>query len=145
MHLPGVTKRRNSFQHYVNINYCKNSTYNQHVVAVVDKATKQCKQRTQNKSEGDRSEGGESEGEASESDESEGDGTSSSTGMDIDLPEPTEEDLTTQISVLHIASNKSNGETHRVTKTAKKRHLDDNSDTDGAAGSGSKRTRAAYH
>ncbi|KAF5257086.1 hypothetical protein FOXYS1_12410 [Fusarium oxysporum] len=91
-----------------------------------DKATKQYKQRTQNKSEDDRSEGDESEGEASESDESEGDGTSSST-------------------VLHIASKKSNGETHTVTKTAKKRHFDDNSDTDGAAASGSKRTRVAYH
>ncbi|KAK2480299.1 hypothetical protein H9L39_09673 [Fusarium oxysporum f. sp. albedinis] len=103
-----------------------------------DKATSQYRQRTQNKSEDDGSEGDESEGKASERGESEGDGTSSSTGMDIDLPEPTAEDLTTQISVLHIASKKSNGETHRVTKTAKKRHFDDNGDTDGAAASGSK-------
>lgn len=65
--------------------------------------------------------------------------------MDIDLPEPTDEDLTTQISVLHIASKNSNGETHRVTKTAKKRHFDDKGDTDGAAASGSKRTRVAHH
>ncbi|SCO76914.1 uncharacterized protein FRV6_01126 [Fusarium oxysporum] len=109
------------------------------------KTTKQYKQRTQNKSEDGGSEDDESESKASESDESEGDGTSSSTGMDIDLPEPTDEDLTTQISVLHIASKKSNGEAHGVTKTAKKRHFDDKGDTDGADASGSKRTRVAYH
>ena len=112
---------------------------------VVDKATKQYKQGTQNKSEDDGPKCDESEGEASESDESEGDGTSSSTGMDIDLPESTDEDLTTQISVLHIASKKSNGEAHGVTKTTKKRHFDDKGDTDGADASGSKRTRVAYH
>lgn len=44
----------------------------------------------QNKSEDDGSEGDESEGKAFERGESEGDGTSSSTGLDIDLPEPTE-------------------------------------------------------
>ncbi|KAG7413899.1 hypothetical protein Forpe1208_v006959 [Fusarium oxysporum f. sp. rapae] len=54
----------------------------------------------------DESEENGSEDHRSEGDESEGDGASSWTGMYIDLPEPTDKDLTTQISVLHIASKK---------------------------------------
>ncbi|RBA09668.1 hypothetical protein FPRO05_05604 [Fusarium proliferatum] len=52
------------------------------------------------------------EGEGSESEEAESgdDGASNSAGMDIDLLEPTSEDLTTQISVLRISGKKSNGE-----------------------------------
>ncbi|KAF4415341.1 hypothetical protein FACUT_13460 [Fusarium acutatum] len=73
------------------------------------------------------------------SDESEGDGASSPAGMNIDLPESTSEDLTTQISVFQISGKKSNGEARGRTKTAKKRPFDDNDDTDDAAASGYKR------
>ncbi|KAF5572772.1 Pesticidal crystal cry3Ba [Fusarium pseudoanthophilum] len=90
---------------------------------------------------GDESEGDESEGEEAES---EGDGVSSSAGMDIDLPEPTSEDLTTQISVLQISNKKSNGEAGGVTKTAKKRPLDDSDDADEAAASGYKRAKMEH-
>ncbi|PNP74646.1 hypothetical protein FNYG_11982 [Fusarium nygamai] len=102
-------------------------------------------------SEDGESEDGESEddqyeGEGSESEEaeSEGDGASSSAGMDIDLPEPTSEDLTTQISVLQISDRKSNGEAGGVTKTAKKRPFDDSDDTDDAAASGYKRAKMEH-
>ncbi|KAF5675572.1 hypothetical protein FDENT_9707 [Fusarium denticulatum] len=89
------------------------------------------------------SEGEESEGERSEDDGSESDGASSSAGMDIDLPEPTSEDLTTQISVLRISGKKSNGEGGRV-KMAKKRPFDDIDDTEDVAASGYKRAKIEH-
>ncbi|KAF5555293.1 hypothetical protein FNAPI_6149 [Fusarium napiforme] len=94
-----------------------------------------------NESEGEESGGEESEDDGSESDETGGDGASNSAGMDIDLPEPTSENLATQISVLQISGKKSNGEGGGVTKTAKKRPFDDSDDTDDAAASGYKRTK----
>ncbi|KAF5967126.1 hypothetical protein FBULB1_11331 [Fusarium bulbicola] len=97
-------------------------------------------------SEEDESEDEEPEDEGSEDDgsengETEGDGASSSAGMEIDLPEPTSEDLPTQISVLQICGKKSNGEGGELTKTAKKRPFDDSDDTDDAAASGYKRVK----
>ncbi|KAF4952751.1 hypothetical protein FGADI_6503 [Fusarium gaditjirri] len=53
-------------------------------------------------SEGEESEDEGSEDEGSGDEGSGSDGDSNSPGMDIDLPEPTDEDLTTQISVLQI-------------------------------------------
>ncbi|KAF5707749.1 hypothetical protein FMUND_10967 [Fusarium mundagurra] len=91
-------------------------------------------------SEDEESEVEGSEDDGSESDESEGDGASASAGMDIDLPEPTSEDLTTQISVLQISGKKSNGEGGGV-KAVKKRPFDDIDDTDDAAASGYKRVK----
>ncbi|KAF5588028.1 uncharacterized protein FSUBG_11616 [Fusarium subglutinans] len=82
-----------------------------------------------------------SEDDGSENGETEGDGASSLAGMEIDLPEPTSEDLTTQISVLQISGKKSNGEGGGLTKTAKKRPFDDSDDTDDAAASGYKRVK----
>ncbi|KAF5672597.1 hypothetical protein FCIRC_8300 [Fusarium circinatum] len=82
-----------------------------------------------------------SEDDGSENGETKGDGASSSAGMEIDLPEPTSEDLTTQISVLQICGKKSNGEGGGLTKTAKKRPFDDSDDTDDAAASGYKRVK----
>jgi cobalamin biosynthesis protein CobT len=84
-------------------------------------------------SEDEESGDDESEGEEAES---EGDGASSSASMDIDLPEPASEDLTTQISVLQISNKKSNGEAGGVKKTTKKRPLDDSDDADEATPSG---------
>ncbi|KAF5646372.1 hypothetical protein F52700_1802 [Fusarium sp. NRRL 52700] len=92
-------------------------------------------------SEDDGSEDDGSEGDESEGDELEGDGASNSAGMDIDLPEPTNEDLTTQISVLQISGKESNGEGGGVIKTAKKRPFDDSDDTDDAVASGYKRVK----
>ncbi|VTT62884.1 unnamed protein product [Fusarium fujikuroi] len=84
------------------------------------------------------------EGSESEEAESEDDGASNSAGMDTDLPEPTSEDLTTQISVLRISGKKSNGEGGGVIKTAKKRAFDDSDDTDDAAASGYKRAKMEH-
>ncbi|SCN81028.1 uncharacterized protein FFNC_03218 [Fusarium fujikuroi] len=86
----------------------------------------------------------EGEGSESEEAESEDDGASNSAGMDTDLPEPTSEDLTTQISVLRISGKKSNGEGGGVIKTAKKRAFDDSDDTDDAAASGYKRAKMEH-
>ncbi|VTT68406.1 unnamed protein product [Fusarium fujikuroi] len=86
----------------------------------------------------------EGEGSESEEAESEDDGESNSAGMDIDLPEPTSEDLTTKISVLRISGKKSNGEGGGVIKTAKKRAFDDSDDTDDAAASDYKRAKMEH-
>ncbi|KAF5554652.1 hypothetical protein FMEXI_1934 [Fusarium mexicanum] len=94
--------------------------------------------------EGSEDEGSEDDGseeDGSENGETEGDGASSSAGMDIDLPEPTSEDLTTKISVLQISGKTSNGEGGGLTQTAKKRPFDDSDDTDDAAASGYKRAK----
>ncbi|KAF4503069.1 hypothetical protein FAGAP_712 [Fusarium agapanthi] len=90
--------------------------------------------------EGPKGEGSKDDGPASD----ESDGASSSAGMDIYLPEPSSEDLTTQISVLQISGKKSSGEGGRVTKTAKKRPFDDSDDTDDAAASGYKRAKVEH-
>ncbi|KAG5762207.1 hypothetical protein H9Q72_009688 [Fusarium xylarioides] len=92
-------------------------------------------------SEDEESEGERSEDDGPESDESGGDGASTSAGMDIDLPEPTSEDLTTQISVLRISGTKSYSEGGGVTNTAKKRSFDDIDDNNDAAVSGYKRAK----
>ncbi|KAF4443757.1 hypothetical protein F53441_11360 [Fusarium austroafricanum] len=100
-------------------------------------------------SEGDGSESDGSEGDGSESDGSQSpagsDGATSLASMDIDLPEPTDEELTTKISALEISGKESNGEPHGLTQTAKKRHFDDKDATDDAFASGSKRARTAYY
>jgi hypothetical protein len=73
------------------------------------------------------------------------DGATSLTGINMNLPKPTDEELTTQISVLEMSNKESNCEPHGLTQFAKKRHIDDNDDTDDAVASGSKRARVAYH
>ncbi|KAF5978661.1 hypothetical protein FCOIX_5766 [Fusarium coicis] len=83
----------------------------------------------------------ESEGEEAES---EGDGASSSADFVSDLPGPTSEDLSAQISVLQISDKKSNGEAGGVTKTAKKRPVDDSDDADETAASGYKGAKVEH-
>ncbi|SCV30728.1 uncharacterized protein FFB14_03198 [Fusarium fujikuroi] len=97
-----------------------------------------------NGSDDDKSEDEEPKDDWSGSEVSEGDRSPSPNGMDIDLPEPTSEDLTLQVSALQISGKKSNGEGGGVIKTAKKRAFDDSDDTDDAAASGYKRAKMEH-